>query len=125
MKGITRRTFLEGSLVAATALATRKVWAAGGGGEDLIEVTGTGEGSPYAIGMGGFGELVDGRLSRYVALDPDRQSILTRLEREAGDPAHAHRAAWREAVRARDWDAFRALHAEFTMVRRSEVGTTW
>src|SRR5207253_2734220 len=70
----------------------------------LAEFTGTAMGA-YVIGMGGVGEIQDGRLSRFIAVEPDREAILARFERETAraalpPSALAHRAAWREAVLA-------------------------
>jgi ring-1,2-phenylacetyl-CoA epoxidase subunit PaaC len=88
------------------------------------------------------------------AMGPDAGTVLAPLPGETalvrhgiiGEPFSAMEARWRADVgdtlrrlalpplpptaapdRARTdhSDAFRALHAEFTMVRRSEVGATW
>ena len=100
------------------------------------------------------GEPRDRLVAALAALGPDAGTVLAPLPGDTalvrhgivGEPAAAVEARWREEVgatfrrlgldplpptaapdRARSdhSDAFRALHAEFTMVRRSEAGATW
>jgi ring-1,2-phenylacetyl-CoA epoxidase subunit PaaC len=100
------------------------------------------------------GESRDRLLGALAAMGPDAGTVLAPLPGEAAlvrhglvtEPFAAMEARWREGVgatfrklglpplpptadpahaRSGHSPSFRALHAEFTMVRRSEVGATW